>query len=229
MNSKTPKSIAVIVAHPVDETLWAGGTILNHPQHKWFIVCLSWASDLDCAHRFYSALKALKAEGVMGNMDDELDQLPLDDKVIETEILKLLPNNHFDIILTHNSASDNICHLQHEDVNRIVTALWLNGKISAKELWTFCFEDANKNYFAPIGRNANITENLSEAVWAKKYDIITEIYGFDSNSCEAKTTPTIEAFWKFKDLHHAYRMAHKFDSNIKMSKLSILKLLSPTK
>jgi LmbE family N-acetylglucosaminyl deacetylase len=25
------KNVAIIVAHPDDETLWAGGTILNHP------------------------------------------------------------------------------------------------------------------------------------------------------------------------------------------------------
>jgi LmbE family N-acetylglucosaminyl deacetylase len=40
MKSKIRKSIAVIVAHPDDETLWAGGTILEHPSNDWFIVCL---------------------------------------------------------------------------------------------------------------------------------------------------------------------------------------------
>jgi LmbE family N-acetylglucosaminyl deacetylase len=32
------KNVAIIVAHPDDETLWAGGTILNHPSWKCFII-----------------------------------------------------------------------------------------------------------------------------------------------------------------------------------------------
>ena len=53
MNSKKSKSIAVIVAHPDDETLWAGGTILSHPSNKWFIICLCRASDTDRSVRFH--------------------------------------------------------------------------------------------------------------------------------------------------------------------------------
>lgn len=226
MNNKTPKSIAVIVAHPDDETLWAGGTILIHPQHKWFIVCLCRADDIDRSPRFYNALKALKAEGIMGNLDDKPDQQPLEEKVIEAEILKLLPKIHFDMILTHNANGEYTRHLRHEEVNLSVISLWQKGKISANELWTFCFEDGNKAYFPQAAQNANIIENLSEKIWERKYNIITEIYGFDTKSWEAKTTPTIEAFCKFTDMQHAYRMVHKFDSNIKMSKLSILKLLT---
>jgi LmbE family N-acetylglucosaminyl deacetylase len=37
MNSEIPKSVAVIIAHPDDETLWAGGIILSHPSWLWFI------------------------------------------------------------------------------------------------------------------------------------------------------------------------------------------------
>lgn len=229
MNNKAPKSIAVIVAHPDDETLWVGGTILNHPQHKWFVVCLSRASDIDRAPKFYNALKVLKAEGIMGNLDDEPDQQPLDEKVIETEILKLLPKIHFDMIITHNAKGEYTRHLRHEEVNKKVTALWQKGQIFANELWSFCFEDGNKSYFPQAAQNANIIENLTEKVWTKKYNIITEIYGFDKNSWEAKTTPTIEAFCKFNDLHHAFRLAHELDNNIKMSKLSMLKLLSSSR
>jgi hypothetical protein len=34
-------------------------------------------------------------------------------------------------------------------------------------------------------------------IWQKKYDIITRIYGFAEDSFEAKTTPRLEAFWRF--------------------------------
>ena len=39
------KKTAVIVAHPCDETLWAGGTILSQPAWNWFIATLCRASD----------------------------------------------------------------------------------------------------------------------------------------------------------------------------------------
>jgi len=69
MNSKIPKSVAVIVAHPDDETLWAGGTILSHPSWKCFILCLCRGSDTERAPKFYKALKILKSEGIMGDLD----------------------------------------------------------------------------------------------------------------------------------------------------------------
>src|SRR5674476_426209 len=77
------KNVAVIVAHPDDETLWAGGTMLSHPSWNWFIVCLSRKSDKERATKFYDALKIFKAEGIMGDLDDGPDQVPLDEKVVE--------------------------------------------------------------------------------------------------------------------------------------------------
>jgi hypothetical protein len=59
------KNVAIIVAHPDDETLWAGGTILNHPSWKCFIICLCRKNDPDRAPRFYKALHVLKSQGNM--------------------------------------------------------------------------------------------------------------------------------------------------------------------
>jgi LmbE family N-acetylglucosaminyl deacetylase len=229
MNSKTSKSIVVIVAHPDDETLWAGGTILSHPHNKWFVVCLCRASDTERSPRFYNALKLYKAEGIMGDLDDSPDQHPLDEKDVEKEILRLLPTTHFDLILTHNSTGEYTKHLRHEEVNKAVVTLWHNGGISAKELWTFAYEDGNKAYFPQIVENANIIETLSEKIWTKKYKIITKTYNFDKDSWEAETTPTSEAFWQFKNPHEAKKSASHFDNDIKMSKLSIYELSSKTK
>ena len=57
MTGLTVKSVAVIVAHPDDETLWAGGTILSHPEWKWFIVSLCRGNDQDRSVRFITSLK----------------------------------------------------------------------------------------------------------------------------------------------------------------------------
>jgi LmbE family N-acetylglucosaminyl deacetylase len=199
MKSEISKSIAVIVAHPDDETLWAGGTILEHPKDRWFVVCLCRASDSDRAPRFYNALKLLKAGGIMGNMDDGPNQLPLDEKDLENEILRLLPGTHFDLIITHASSGEYTKHLRHEEVNKAVVTLWNNEKITANELWTFAYEDDNKAYFPKAIETADIFKSLSEKIWLRKYKLITKTYGFRDSSWESQTTPKSEAFWQFKD------------------------------
>src|SRR5512145_2035091 len=96
------KSVVLIVAHPDDETLWAGGTILSHPSWRCFIICLCRESDKDRAPKFHKALEALKSEGIMGDLDDGPEQNPLDEKLLEHEILQLLPPAHFDLAISHN-------------------------------------------------------------------------------------------------------------------------------
>jgi len=199
------KNVAVIVAHPDDETLWAGGTMLSHPSWNWFIVCLSRKSDKERATKFYDALKIFKAEGIMGDLDDGPDQLPLDEKVVEGAILDLLPQKHFDLIISHNPTGEYTRHLRHEEVSKAVIKLWYAGKITANELWTFAYEDGGKKYFPmPVG-NANICRLLTKRIWLRKYSIMTETYGFKITSWEAETTPRSEAFWQFTDPYDAKR------------------------
>lgn len=199
------KNVAVIVAHPDDETLWAGGTILSHPSWNWFIVCLSRKGDKDRAAKFKDALQVYKAEGIMGDLDDGPDQMPLDEKVVEGAILDLLPPKHFDLIISHNPTGEYTRHLRHEEVSKAVIKLWYAGKITANELWTFAYEDGNKKYFPmPVG-NANICRLLTKRIWLRKYSIMTETYGFKKDSWEAETTPRSEAFWQFTDPYDAKR------------------------
>jgi len=199
MKSETIKSVAIIVAHPDDETLWAGGTILSHPTWKCFVVCLSRASDKDRAPRFYKALKELKSEGIMGDLDDGQEQHLLNENEIESAILKLLPNSHFDLIITHNSNGEYTRHRRHEEVSKAVVNLWNDGKISANELWTFAYEDGNAKYFPKAVENATIFKIIPEEIWQRKYNIMSVTYGFGKNSWELETTPLSEAFWQFKN------------------------------
>jgi LmbE family N-acetylglucosaminyl deacetylase len=203
MNSVITRTAAVIVAHPDDETLWAGGTILEHPSWNWFIVCLCRHNDTDRAPKFYNVLKVLNAEGVMGDLDDGPDQKPLDENEVESLILNLLPPAYFDLIISHNPTGEYTKHLRHEETSRAVIKLWQSGKIAAGELWTFAYEDGNKAYFPQAVKTAPLYHILSEKVWQKKYDIITRRYGYGEKSWEAETTPRCEAFWKFANADEA--------------------------
>ncbi len=206
---KKPKEVAVIVAHPDDETLWAGGMILSQTSWRCLIVTLCRASDADRAPRFLRAVKALGAAGKMSDLDDSPEQTPLAEKELEKAILQLLPQEHFDLLISHNPAGEYTRHRRHEEVGKAVITLWYKGKISADELWTFAYEDGGKHYLPRPIKTATVYRILPEIIWRKKYDIITSIYGFPKSGFEAETTPRAEAFWQFTDRAEARRWLEK--------------------
>jgi LmbE family N-acetylglucosaminyl deacetylase len=193
------KNIVIIVAHPDDETLWAGGTILDNPDWNCLILTLCRRSDPDRSLRFYNAVKVLNCKGVMGDLDDGPDQRPLDESEVEKAILELLPSKHFDLIITHNPAGEYTRHRRHEETGRSVISLWNAGKISAPELWVFAYDDDNKNKYPTAVEDADIIRTLTKEIWLLKYKLITETYGFNKGGFEAETTPKTESFWRFTD------------------------------
>ena len=197
------KSVAVIVAHPDDETLWAGGTILMQPSWEWFILSLCRGDDTDRAPKFHRALEALHAQGTMSDLDDGPEQRPLHTDRIQEKIIQLLPSKRFDRIISHSPAGEYTRHRRHEEVGEAVIALWLAGRLQAHELWTFAYEDGGKRYLPQPIPFAHIYQTLPDGIWQKKYDLITETYGFPRDGFEAQTTPRAESFWKFVDAAQA--------------------------
>ena len=194
-----PKSVAVIVAHPDDETLWAGGAILSQPSWEWFILSLCRGDDPDRAPKFYQTLSILQADGKMSDLDDGPEQIPLDSNHIQERIIELLPSRHFDQIITHSPAGEYTRHRRHEEIGQAVIRLWYLEKIQADELWTFAYEDGRKRYRPRPIASAHVYQTLPENIWQKKYNLITGTYGFPTGGFEAETTPRAEAFWRFSD------------------------------
>ena len=194
-----PKSIAVIVAHPDDETLWAGGTILSQPSWEWFILSLCRGDDPDRAPKFYQALNILEADGIMSDLDDGPEQVPLDSNQLQDRIIELLPVKYFDRIITHSPAGEYTRHRRHEEIGQAIIELWCSEKIQTNELWTFAYEDGGKHYWPRPIASAHIYQMLPEDIWQRKYNLITETYGFPKGGFEAETTPRAEAFWRFRD------------------------------
>jgi LmbE family N-acetylglucosaminyl deacetylase len=203
MEQQKSKKVAIIVAHPDDETLWAGGTILIHPSWQCFIVCLCRKNDKDRAPKFFKALRVLGAKGIMGDLDDGPEQTPLKENKVEQAILQLIPDMNFNLIVTHHPQGEYTRHLRHEEISKAVITMWIKGTITTDELWTFAYEDGHKAYYPRPLRNANSYCELSENIWNLKYSIITNTYGFEQSSWEAKTTPKGEAFWRFSDPNDA--------------------------
>lgn len=192
------RKCAVIVAHPDDETLWAGGTILMHPDSEWTIVTLCRKSDPDRAPRFFQAIKELNATGAMGDLDDGPEQHPLKNRQVQHEILQNLPSDRFDLIITHGLNGEYTRHLRHEETAQAVMALWKSDRLFAGQIWRFAYEDDGRKHLPRAIQDADMHIVLPDEIWQKKYDIITNIYGFNPDSFEARITPPEEAFWCFK-------------------------------
>jgi len=189
------KTAAVIVAHPDDETLWAGGTILAHPQIDWTIMTLCRKSDPDRAPKFFKVTEYLTAKCFMADLDDGPSQRPLEQAEVQSAILNTLSERSFDIILTHSPNGEYTRHLRHEETSQAVFSLWNEGKLKAKRLLLFAYEDGGRQYLPRPIEGADIVIKLAKNVWQRKKNIIIDNYGFSPESFESKAVSDTEAFW----------------------------------
>jgi len=197
-----------------------------YPESRWTVVTLCRGSDPDRMPRFFRALSAvggLNATGIMGDLDDGPQQLPLDERKTQDTIIELLTppspapiepkprtrlkvrvglkqqdnwcgGRGFDLIITHGLQGEYTRHLRHEETAKSVLTLWESGRLSAATLWMFAYQDGGGKYLPRPVDAPDMLIKLPEEIWQKKYDIITKIYGFSADSFEAKTTPRQEAF-----------------------------------
>ena len=190
--------VALLVAHPDDETLWAGGTVLSNPTWATHVATLCRESDADRAPRFYEALRLLGVTGNMADLDDGPEQAPLHDHAVETALLRGLPSRHFDRILTHSPLGEYTRHRRHEEVACAVLRLWVSGTLRAPELWLFAYDDAQGSASPRAMENADIRVDLAPETIRTKKQIIGACYGFAEDSWEALALPEREAFWRVK-------------------------------
>ncbi|TFH18169.1 PIG-L family deacetylase [Candidatus Bathyarchaeota archaeon] len=193
-------TVGVIVAHPDDETIWAGGLVLMNPDWRWHFISLCRGSDPDRAPRFIQAVHKLGGEGWIGDLDDGSEQTPLDEVKVRQTILSLLPNRDYDLVITHSPQGEYTRHRRHEECSKAVTMLWRNGLISIKELWMFAYRDSGKGGKDDLPqaiKTAHKIVHLSDYIQLKKHRIITDDYGFAPESYEANIVLGEEAFWCF--------------------------------
>lgn len=77
--------------------------------------------------------------------------------------------------------------------------LWWRGQLRARRFWQFAYEDGGGGYLPRPRGDAALSFLLTDAIWRRKYQLITQVYGFGESSWEARTVPRAEAFHCFVD------------------------------
>ena len=193
------KKATIIVAHPDDETLWAGGTVLSHPEWKWRIFTLTRRNDPERSAKFRNALSFYGASGEMGELYDGPEQEPFDPTELSQTIFDLLGEERSsDLLLTHGPEGEYTRHVHHEAVSRSVSEAWIEGRIDSEELWFFAYAD-DRGKRPPSPRVGAELFSLLPEIWEKKQRVVEEIYGFNSDDWEARANQRTESFFIFKE------------------------------
>ncbi|GAB3665305.1 hypothetical protein GCM10028791_40980 [Echinicola sediminis] len=199
----------ILVAHPDDETIWAGGLILENPNWNWTIICLCRANDRDRAPKFYRALEVFGAKGIMADLDDGPEQKPLDLNSLENIIVDLVSSKPMNLIFSHSPFGEYTQHLRHEEIGKSVIKLWQEKRIRTDELWLFAYHDNNLRHVPKPIPDAHFQLPLGGKVFKAKRALISGVYGFSHESWEFKACSWREAFWCFRNAEDATKWLNK--------------------
>jgi len=178
------KTACAIVAHPDDETIFLGGTVLKYKKWRWKIVCMCFGNDDIRGIQFTKAINLYQRRGInitginlgmedyKGMFRDKLSDPKFDHnyQLWENKLKNL--NLTADIFFTHNSKGE-YGHSRHKALHVIVKKLY-------KNVWEFICPGTEKIVPQPLKQEVKIVPlslqelSIKKEVFAKAY--ISEAY-----------------------------------------------------
>lgn len=189
----------VVVAHPDDETIWMGGTILQNKDWNWTVLSLSRKDDLDRMPKFKKVCRNLNAVPIISDLDDEkLDPLSVDK--VAGKIKDVLPEYEYDYVYTHGFNGE-YGHIRHKEIHKAVKKLIKTGEIKCKKMFSFSYVLSDRRVpeipelKIPVPeQKADEYVELCEDNFKKKVELVKDIYGFGGNSFEVLSCHRVETF-----------------------------------
>ena len=188
------QKILVVVAAPVEETLWCGGYLLMQNRGKNIeIVTLTTPNTHAQKLAFERACMAYGAQGVDLGVKDTPERQPLDPVEIAHSLARRVNFREYDTIFTHNKSGEYTSNRRHKELYRAVNTAIETDLLACDHLARFCYTD-NDGVELPHPKKQGAKLQLNQELWQKKYVILRKIYNYTADSWEARTTPKTESF-----------------------------------
>jgi len=185
------KKILVIVAHPDDETIWMGGTLLRYSEKKWDITIISLCrkNDRDREPKFRKICEILNSKCFISDLEDEkLNNIDLNEII---KRIKKFADKEYDYIFTHGENGE-YGHIRHKEVNNAVKEMVKRKLIKCKKIFFFSY--VKKEDHCIYNSNADKLIKLNNLEFLTKKHLIKNVYGFLKGGFEEKSCGNLESF-----------------------------------